>query len=225
MKTLEEFMQLAPDLIEDDIRIIREEASRSIKYYAHVLLETLSIVSITTQQFISPDYKVIEIDEEIALKFLSGEENVDEWVVGAINGVYEIRKAEKNRFSLDKVSVCPIVEVPFSLEKAPKSTKDVNKNNIAVVIQGEYAKIYYDGEIIKSTGIPLRLYFTKEGNPTYLYCAVRLSCESLDKMAEDNELTGWPNPITIMLGAGVNDLAILALNNGSRVIAYRDDNE
>ena len=173
-------------------------------FYVHFNARDLRIQSISTKQQPDEDNLAIAIDYDLGLKFMTGELNPISWAIGlddkATKKTYVLKKIEAvklNRLDIDQ----PIYEV------GEDGWADVN---IVLNKRKNIVEIHYSGERIQNVVQPVRMYFTKNGDPAYLKCAFTLNVNILNIIKTENGLSEWPNPIKLKMD-DVDDLSIFAM--------------
>jgi hypothetical protein len=186
------------------------------KFYVHVDLSKMEIISISPESFNDAQTKSIEIEYDLASKFISGEENIHNWAIANRDGEFSVVKPDEvEGFFHNRVELLSIVEVPF---------KEVPYPDVRIVVDEENDKviIYYHGERISTWQFPLKLYFTREGDPSYLKCAFTLDTNILGTLAYLNNLNQWPNPIVIPM-EDVDDLSVFTFKTDLKVSLEKNE--
>lgn len=172
-----------------------------MKFYLHYEIDTLKIKSVNA----IPDIGMasIEIDEDIASKFLMGEENFIWWQLD-------------EHLNLTKITDTPAklsrVELGHGIYEVMKNSWD----DVRIEILEDEILIYYDAEKLQTSNSKVRLYFTREHDMSYLKYAFSFDVNILDKILQDGQ---WPNPISIKM-EDTDDLSIYAVNGPLTVSLY-----
>lgn len=200
--------------------IVFQSVKKKPKFFAHFDTRTLEVVSINN----TPEcegYGAIELQEEHALKLLSGKENLSRWIVGIKDDKPELQKIDAlENFYINRAELNPIIKLDF------KSTEEYDDNMFDVVVRinraAGTATFVYNGDIIKSQGRILRFYFTREDDPSHLKCVMRLDKETLDRVVKSNDLVMWPNPLTFKIPYGADDLSIYTIKSDLEIIVLEE---
>lgn len=137
--------------------------------------------------------QVIEICYDDGIAFMTGRENFNDWHVVQIQSLLAIKKREKNDACKDRVELLTICEF----------TEDINTHvdypDVKIVIDhlSDTLEIHYNGENIQHWRQPMKIFLTREGDPSHLFCSLKLDINTLNEIQQQNKLDNWPNPITI----------------------------
>lgn len=181
-----------------------EEVQQQVKFYVHFKLEDLQIHSISANDAAEDGFGLLEIDYELGMKFMLGVENAVNWVITKKN----------NQYHLSNKEAAPLMgrmELGYGMVGLQPTTM---RGDVAIVVNKAEDSIYihYDGNKIQAHSQPIRLYFTKEGDISYLKFTFHLDVNILDKIMFDNDLTEWPNPIKLKM-KDVDDLSVFTLHH------------
>ena len=172
------------------------------KFYAHVDINTHDILGISPSLIDTSDPSKInlEIDYDLAEKFLTGQENIFLWCIAQeSNGNLSLMKRE----DLTKIKRERVEYMEFT-ELVPDVYKTESDILVNVDSTNDIIYIHYNGDFIKLTKSPVNFYFTGEQNPTQLKGIFKLSADTLDKMLKINKLAKWPNPIVLKINDASN---------------------
>lgn len=147
--------------------------------------------------------QVIEISHEDGVAFLTGKENYHDWTVVNIKDEYFIKKLDKRADVKDRVELLTICEYNEEMN-AHIAYPDVK---LVVDHADSTLKVHYNGQTIRSWSQPMKIFLTKEGDPSYLICSFKLDINTLDRILAENNLQEWPNPVVIQL-EDADDLSI-----------------
>ena len=176
------------------------------KFYVHIDKQTLKIVGVSPH-FEQDDNTIdLEIEEELAVKFLIGEENLAGWIVFHEDNRYDIlKKSSYDRFVNNRVDVLSFVQVEPQIVEEPDITIVADTINNEVIIT-------YNGLSVRQFKQPIHFYFTKEDDPTYLQKSFILSEQVLSHMAYELELDGWPQEIKLAV-EDADDLSVFSIKS------------
>lgn len=183
------------------------------KFYVHISKSQLQIVAISPEAIDTKDVISVEIETNLAKQFLGGEENTKNWGVAFKDEEYKLVKLSTlKEFFNNRIDVINIVELSI-LKRENWNYHDVrlliDRKNNQIIIE-------YDGDRINNTTEKLKLYFTREGDPSYLKCAFTLDVNILNTIMIDNKLDSWPNPIVLPIH-DVNDLSIFSIKSSFKI--------
>lgn len=185
--------------------ISEKEAERKIelKYFVHYDDRTLDILGISLTDTTGDGESIYEIPTDLALKLLSGEESLTNWSIGFKDGNAEF--AKKDITSYDRLDTIPVAEYVPTKKHVPEAAVriSIKKNGIS---------IKYDGDLIQSLNRPLKLYFTRLGDPSHLLMALSLNSDVLDQILVKNKIKKWPNPINLSI-EDPDDVSIYGLKD------------
>lgn len=180
------------------------------QFYAHLNRDRMEIVAISPENIDNGTIIALPLDSGVALKFMSGEENLHRWAIAEKNGEYTLIKPEKaTGFFYNRVDILRIIEVP-------KQIIDYPDIRLVVDVATSIVEIHYHGERISSWTRPVKFYFTREGDPSYLKCAFSLDVNILDKLLAHNHLEQWPNPICLEMPE-IDDLSIYVIKSDLKI--------
>lgn len=210
---------LGAALTDDDmvIELPRIPSPQEIDFFVHFDKKTLAIKSVSASNAVEDeDEEVLLIDNALALKFMEGTESAHSWNIIHVDGHYELQPKVKEFESVgNRVDVASSL-LNVSVDRFyPSTFADVQ---IHVDKKKNLVEIWYDGQKIQDYGRPVKLYFTKDGDPSYLKCAFTLDVNILNTILKDNDLKKWPNPIKLRLD-DVDDLAIYTVKGFLSVTA------
>jgi hypothetical protein len=181
------------------------------KFYAHIDTQQISICAISPSESDDRHIRNVEIDSETAIKFLSGEEALSGWEVLIAGEEYKISKNVKTgRAVYNRVEIQPITEVTWLEESKKKLTSE--DILISISHKNKTASIHYDGSKISNWARPAKLYFTGEGDPSYLKCAFTLDINIINDIMVANKLSRWPNPIILPL-SDTTDISVYTIKS------------
>lgn len=195
--TIEDFMKmLVPDLV-------KEQPVAKPKFFCTFNTTSGDIVAISGHPEEMPGCNVIEISYDDGIAFLSGRENYHNWIVVSVANELRIKKVDKKTDTKDRVELLTICEY----------TEDLNDHldypdvKLEVNHVSNTLRIHYNGDTIASWKQPLKIFLTKEGDPSHLICSFKLDINTLDRILAENQLTEWPNPVVIQL-EDADDLSV-----------------
>lgn len=183
-------------------------------FYAVIDIRNLKIIAVGPLQTDAPGVFALKIDQDVAEKFLTGEENPDTWSVGYKNDQYEIAKiTTRQQFFYSRVEVLPIIQIPNG---EVEGHCDVE---IVVDSDSDTVSIKYDGDLVLSRGNVLKFYLTREDDPSHLKAAITLNEATLNKIMDFNNLSEWPNPMIFNMPDGVDDISAFTVKS-DLVVSY-----
>lgn len=177
----------------------KQEVSKPL-FFAHADLNSGQVIAISPVKTTNPDLVDIEISHTQAEAFLTGKDGFLNWIAKTdAEGKPLLFQKEKEKLGPRK-EMLPIQEV------RPITTSRVD---VRIIVCEDHVEIHYNGDKIQALAKEsnVRLYFTKEDDPTYLKCAFTLSVNTLDAILKENHLPKWPNPIILPL-EDTDDLSI-----------------
>ena len=179
------------------------------QFYAHIHKEALTIAAIAPIEPSDDKLFGLAIEHDQAMKFMVGTDSTTNWSVALKDGQYGIIKNEDLRGRNSRVDVISILEVPWGL---------VQSADIKVVVDADnsQAEIFYDGSKMPNWKSSAKLYFTREGDPSYLKCAFSLDVNILETLKKVNKAAEWPNPIILPLNE-VDDLSIFTMKSDLKI--------
>lgn len=185
------------------------------KFFAHIDANTGAIISVSTSPTREGNISV-PISYELATKFIRGEENITKWVGVPRDDWYVIiRVAETMREKLDRVKELSIFELTDPNTPHP----DVRVEIGAVP---DIVLVHYNGEKITTWQHSVKLYFTAEGDPSQLKCAMMLDVNTLNEIQKQSGLPEWPNPIELALPAAT-DISVYSTKSDLRMAITRHE--
>ena len=96
-----------------------------MKFYAHIDPDTLKIVAVNPSTEFTSNTRALEIDEELAVKFLTGEESPDKWVLIKKKDEYFLEKLDDTiHFSRTECSKIELV----SSDDSPEALVNIKIN-------------------------------------------------------------------------------------------------
>jgi hypothetical protein len=145
----------------------------------------------------------IEIAYDDGIAFLTGRENYGDWTAVNIRDQYYIKKLDRRADVKDRVELLTICEYDDEMNK------HVDYPDVKLVVDhtDSTLKVHYNGENIQAWKQPLKIFLTKEGDPSHLICSFKLDINTLDRILAENQLTEWPNPVVIQL-EDADDLSV-----------------
>ena len=174
------------------------------KFYVHFNTRDLKIQSISTKHVPDDGNLALEIDHELGMKFMTGELNPIKWAIGIDD------KSEKKNYVLKKIE-----EIKLNRLDIDQPIYEVGKDgwadvNLVLDKKKDIVEVHYSGERIQNFIQPVRIYFTKDGDPAYLKCAFTLDVNILNIIKQQNDLPEWPNPIRLKID-DVGDISVFAM--------------
>jgi hypothetical protein len=210
------FLEDILKILNPEAKIVKQEEvvaqAPSPGFYANIDKTTFKILSISPTCSYETGTRGIPIDDALALTFLTGEENLNNWEIQVKGDEMRLSKILRNeRAVYNRVEIASIVELESTPKRSGKKVSLIDED-ILIVAGNNEARIYYDGDRINSWSQPARLYFTGEGDPSYLKCAFRLDVNILNDIVKLNKLKKWPNPVVIPLD-DTTDLSVFILKS------------
>ncbi len=185
------------------------------KFFAHVNTNTGVIVSVSTNKTHEGTIPV-PIPYEQALQFIKGEENITKWVGVPRDDWYVIiRVAEAIREKLERVKELAIFEITDPNTPYPEVRIEIGAVPDTVLV-------HFNGEKISTWKEPVKLYFTAEGDPSQLKCAMTLDVNTLNEIQRQNGLPEWPNPVELLLPEAM-DISVYSTKSDLRMAITRHD--
>lgn len=183
------------------------------KFYAHVDFKTHDILSITPTLSDNPDKINLEIEYDLAEKFLTGKENIFLWTAVQDKEVMRLVKKQDLRFiKRDRTELLRLVEI----------TSSNRHSDVRVEICNDCILVRYDGEKIKYAPSPIKLYVTGEQNPADLKYTFTLNVNILNKIMHENNLPEWPNPIRLPID-DPEDVSIYTIKSNMSISVIRNE--
>lgn len=175
---------------------------QSAKFYAHVDINSKKIVAVSSQNEETEGIHFLELEEKLALAFLSGDKNPE---------TYEIFVSDTGEYSLDEIK--PLAKRAFSKiyysEFCELEFVESREEETAVFLvidsENDTININYNGERLDDG---LKFYVTKEGNPSFLVCTLEVNREILDSVMSSKKSESWPNPLKFSIPGGVSDISV-----------------
>jgi len=201
--------------------VIEVTAPAKPQFYVHIDKKQQTIVAISPQQLAdtaNADVISVEIDYDLAEKFLLGVENVTRWVVVLRDDKYGImHEVEFQREKAERVNDLQVFEITTPADKLayPDIVIEVGAVDDAVLI-------HYNGATVPNWSRPAKLYFTAEGDPGHLKCAFTLDVNTLSEIAGQNNLAEWPNPIVLNLN-NAHDISVYSIRSGIKMAIKRHE--
>ena len=191
------------------------------QHYAHVDLSNGRIVAVNSKPAAPAGRVAIELEHALALRFIGGQENPNDWLAGLQDDKYVLRQVERKQHQ--RVDLLPISEVQIT--QLPVDQQLFIPAGVVVLVDrvSNELEVYYDGDFIKTLKQPLKIYATREGDPSYLKCALSLDVNILDAILLQNNLESWPNPLRVRLEDGTQDLSLFA-PTASTTLAFEKPN-
>jgi len=196
----------------NDITVTLPTPPKPIQFYAHVGKLHGRIMGISQRVSDVEDVISIPIDAETAHDFTSGKKRPNQWVGVKHEGDYVLM----NRKDLSKLKY----ERVEGLAMQELLENDSTNVDIRVEIgkQPDAVLIHFDGERIGKWAEPAKLYFTAEGNPTFLKCAFSLDVNIMNEITAANGLSEWSNPLVLRLPQAIDTSVYTAKSNIKMVI-------
>lgn len=111
--------------------VLFKTVKKTPKFYAHYDMRTLEVVSINNSN-VSDTHGVIELQDEMAMKLLSGKENLSRWIVGMKDDKPELQRLDSiEAFYVNRVELNPIIKLDF------KSTEEYDDEAAAAAARKE----------------------------------------------------------------------------------------
>jgi len=173
-----------------------------IQFYIHFDIQTNQIRSISASNVLAENTLAIEVEYDLGMKFMLGEENPINWSIIKQDDSYSLKKVDPTTVKLNRI------DMGLGIYEVVKNPWD--KVRLAVDKVENVVEIHYDGEAILKATHPVKMYFTREGDMSYLKCAFSLDVNILNQIKFDNNLTSWPNPVKLHL-KDVDDLSVYAV--------------
>lgn len=195
---IDQLMQLLSNTQDAPVEVVNYDP----KFYVHFNATDLQIKSISSNEVAAADEKCLEVEYELGLKFITGEENPISWSIVPDGKTFVFQKIQPHEVKLNRVDIgLGIYEV---------QENEWDDIRLKVLKDEGVVEMHYDGEKLKTISNPVKMYFTREGDMTYLKCAFSLDVNILNQIAYDNNLQSWPNPIRLNL-KDVDDLSVFAV--------------
>jgi len=174
------------------------EVPAVVQFYAHVT-EDGRIVGLSPTPCAQPGLRTYTISEQLALDFMSGVENFDEWMVtGAAEHEQDLKRLERPALHTSvRVHASQMIELPMISAESWDYRILLNRRRGTVTVQAAPG-------LLERVPVPLQLYFTCEGDPTVLKFSVNMSAQAL-------HAAGARLSFRV---PGINDLSILTVNRG-----------
>lgn len=192
-----------------------EQEQVKVPFYIQFDKSTCKVCSISANPVPDGDNGIIEIDHELGLKFMSGEENHSNWSIGMQDKKYIIQKIDRSRnFVGNRIDV---------MRKVEEVSVSSESSDIMIYLDKVESEVFihYDGVAIQNLGYPIKLYFTREGDPSHLKSAISLDVNILNAIKTDNSLDHWPNPLIVKLD-DLDDISVYAAK-GSLTISITEN--
>lgn len=177
-----------------------------ISFFAHFHAKTFMLKAISTKEAaIDEEHRVVEIDSEVAKKIMGGEESIFNYGILALNdGKFEFRKKTDEVMQMaNRVDVAVVIQ-----EILPSTLR--SDISFHIIKQSNIVEIHYNGERLKQLSKPMKFYFTRKNDPSFLKCSLQLDVNILDEILVKNNLDTWPNPIRLKID-NVKDLSIYGI--------------
>lgn len=181
-------------------------APQLVSFFVHFHAKTLVLKSISTREAaLDEEHRVVEIDADVAKKIMGGEESIFNYGILALNdGKFEFRKKTDEVMQMaNRVDVAVVIQ-----EILPSVVK--SDINFYINKQSNIVEISYNGERLKQLSKPMKFYFTRKNDPSFLKCSLQLDVNILDEILVKNNLDTWPNPIRLKID-NVKDLSIYGI--------------
>lgn len=190
--------------IEDLMRALSESVEVPVEkvFYCQADASLLTIRGISPHESDEENIINLPIQEELAIKFLTGEENLMEWAIALKDEKHSlVKKSIYDRLAVnDRVDVLQMVEVLPQQIDNPDITIQIDqvKNT---------ARIVYNGLSVQHYAKPIMLYFTREDDPTHLKMVCNLGADALSHMTYELHLSKWPEELLYEI-ADIDDTSI-----------------
>lgn len=184
-------------------KIAAPSKSSLVSFYVHYDSKTLDIKSVSTKEISGDvDVHVIEIDSALARRIMGGEESIVNYmIIGIKDGTFQLhKKTDALPQMANRVDVAVVIQQVQETEKKTEINFCINK-------QSNIVEIHYHGERIKKLDKPVKFYFTRKNDPSFLKCFFQLDVNILNEILTRNELSEWPNPIRLKVD-NAKDLSI-----------------
>lgn len=189
-----------------------------MSYFAHCEFDSGRIVAINSDSRPREGKLAIEIDRDLAVQLMGGHESFSRWRATKVGDGYQLTKvvSAKGPGRRARVDMLPVVEVKIQPAKPIDTTLVLGARLVVVVDRAaSMLEIFYDGEHLKQRERPIKLYVTREGDPSYLKCVISVGVNTLDAIKLQNDLESWPNPLLVELADGTTDLSLFAHANSA----------
>lgn len=170
----------------------------TMQYYVFIDLETLGIVSVGEANSSCDSLLKIEVQQDLYIKFITGEENTASWILGPDRSIVKkehIKPAEYNLVDILRI---------MSIEFTQSENADVK---IIIDTDNNTLKIFYSFEQINLWQVPLKLYFTRYQDPAYLKSTVDINMNTLFELRDKSSAKKIPNPLIVSVQEA-DDLSI-----------------
>lgn len=184
-------------------------APPTITFFAIADALTLEITGIEPAPSAAAGVVSVPISFDLARRVLSGAEDSRNWVVTTDEeGVMTVVQPSTIPEFYHRVKTLGVTEV--ALGRLPSADIRI------LVMSASLVEIHYDGSRIGSWGEPAKLYFTREGDPSYLKCALTLDVNTVEAIKKDNGLDEWPNPIKLAM-PDADDLSVYRARSSLKI--------
>lgn len=155
----------------------------------------------------------IQVEKEIVQAFLFGEADPCQWILGQDKKLLNKKEIPAPQYNLlDRLE---LQQLQFNQHDSPDITAVIDTTMNAV-------RLYYSPGFILALSSPVNLYFTRQGDPTYLKCTVQLDINTLNSIMKQEQLDCWPNFIEFRI-EDASDLSIFTHRNSARIsIEHRE---
>ena len=181
--------------------------------FAHCQLGTGKIFAINAKAEAQDGFVAVPInDPELAIKLAIGTEPPASWYAAKVEGGYELVKlvpkapaarVRTELLALAELEILPAVDDPLKVVYDSRLAALVVVDRVGGVLE-----VFYNSTHLKALGHPVKIYATREGDPSYLKCVISLDVNILDAVKQQNNLRNWPNPLRIQLADGTADLSL-----------------
>lgn len=171
---------------------------QQLKLHVSVDLDTLAVISVGDTEATQENILKVEVDHSLYSKFITGEENPSDWVLGPDRQV--VKRASVKPADYNLIDVLSVMQI--SIERCENA-------DVSIIIDEKrnLLKIYYSFEQINLWKIPLKLYFTRFQDPAYLKSSVDINMNTLCELRDRSNLKKIPNPLVVSVQEA-DDLSI-----------------
>lgn len=187
-----------------------------VKFYAHVRVDTGRIAGISQEPSDKEGIESIEIDSQLAIDMLAGKKRPILWVGVKRDGkTVLVERRSLTTMKYERVEGLTMQELSEDDTGPVDIRVEVGKERGAVLI-------HFNDETIRRWQEPVKLYFTAEGNPTFLKCAFSLDVNIMNEITSANGLTSWPNPLVLRLPQA-DDVSVYTAKSNIKMVIIRHE--
>jgi hypothetical protein len=196
----------------NEINVTLPVERQPVQFYAHVGVRHGRIMSISRRPQAGENMVSIPIDKDLAEDFTSGKKRPGRWLAIKRGDEYILMDSrDLSKLKYERVEGLVMQEVPEEDSENVDIRVEIGKVPDAVLI-------HFNGERISRWKEPAKLYFTAEGNPTFLKCAFSLDVNIMNEITAANGLSEWPNPLVLHLPQAEDTSVYTAKSNIKMVI-------